>query len=259
MSQLAAQLRIMSKATGTNSSSYASNQHYYNASFLFDAAAAADIDNETAYNLGLNGLIELMKIDDRFSAFEHTLFSKPTGLSFDRHSQTPKQLRELDQSLVRFLRCLSPHFLMKPAHKCLEYLIRRFEIHLHETCIEGVIECILPYHETPLFVRMVQLLRVPDNSRWKFLLTGSRKERVALSRYENLSHAFLRIFSGLTQAYFLTLVKLWITGTYTSIHRACVPVHAYTHINIYTYTYYVRLYKHTHIYTQASSCREMCA
>jgi hypothetical protein len=52
MSQLAAQLRILNPATGSGSSSYASNQHYYNASFLFDASTAADIDNETTYNLG---------------------------------------------------------------------------------------------------------------------------------------------------------------------------------------------------------------
>jgi hypothetical protein len=119
---------------------------------------------------------------------------------------------KVDQSLTALLRLLSPFFLLKPTHKVFEFLIRRFHIHEHNTDI--VMECILPYHETNYFARMLQLtkcapflithfaflsiisflganipislqfdssLRLPVNSRWEFL-AASQKASAPLAR-----------------------------------------------------------------------------
>ena len=46
------------------------------ASFLFTAREAADQDLETIYSIAYNGIMELVILDEKFSAFEKTLFSE---------------------------------------------------------------------------------------------------------------------------------------------------------------------------------------
>ena len=58
----------------------------------------------------------------------------------------------------RFLAPTLAFFLLKPAGKVLEWLIRRFRV--QEFNIDAVVACILPYHETKAFVKMVSLLKI---------------------------------------------------------------------------------------------------
>ena len=59
-----------------------------------------------------------------------------------------------------FERCDAEHALnparerARAAHKALEFLIRRFEIHKYN--VAAVLGCILPYHSTRWSVRMVR-------------------------------------------------------------------------------------------------------
>lgn len=64
---------------------------------------------------------------------------------------------KLDLAIASFLRLLSPFFLLKPAHKIIEFFIRRYQI--HEYNVNDVVECVLPYHETNYFARMIQLTK----------------------------------------------------------------------------------------------------
>lgn len=48
--------------------------------------------------------------------------------------------------------------MLKPAGKALEWLIRRFRI--NEYNVDAVMQAILPYHETALFVTMVSILQI---------------------------------------------------------------------------------------------------
>ncbi|KAL6058638.1 snoRNA-binding rRNA-processing protein utp10 [Balamuthia mandrillaris] len=139
-------------------------------SLLFDKKKAEELDNETIFNLGVNGLLELCRLDDSFSRFEKTLFSNTTK-NFARELQTEQVNKKLDTSLAAFLRLLSPYFLLKPAHKALEWLLRRYRINEHN--VTAIMECILPYHETNMFVRMVQLLNLSEE--WLFLLSVKQK------------------------------------------------------------------------------------
>ena len=101
----------------------------------------------------------------RARRFENSLFG-PSADNFVRGLQTAEANAKLDRTLGAFLRLLSPHFLQSAAHKALEFLIRRFEIHKYN--VTAVLGCILPYHSTRWFVRMVQLLRL-DETCWRWL------------------------------------------------------------------------------------------
>lgn len=155
-------------------------------SLLFDGKHAADIEVDTIYALGVNGLEELTSLEPNFAEFESSLFSESCK-SFERTVQTKDVLQELDATIARFLRQLSPFLLLKPAHKCLELLIRVYRI---QSCnVNHVLECILPYYETNLFARMVQLLHLQSHSNpsWQWL-KPIQKEGTPLSRATLVQH-----------------------------------------------------------------------
>ena len=154
-------------------------------SLLFDAKEAADIDNDTVFSIGLNGLDELKVIEPAFSTFDNSLFCD-TSKSLERSLQTKEVNEKLDKHISKFLQYLSPYFLLKPAHKVLEWLIRRFQIHVFN--VDSLVTCILPYHETNLFARVVQLLSIKDpSSKWNWL-RPIQKAGVPLSKTAFLQH-----------------------------------------------------------------------
>ncbi|KAJ3161658.1 HEAT repeat-containing protein 1 [Geranomyces michiganensis] len=148
------------------------------ASLLFNAKQAADIDIDTLFAIGRTALADLATHNEAFVDFEQTLFSE-SFKSLDRTLQTKEDNAKLDQSIARFLRLLSPHFLLQSCFKALEWLLRRFRI--NEFNIDLVMECVLPYHETKQFVQVVGVLAFPDASHWQFL-RGVQKTKVPLDR-----------------------------------------------------------------------------
>ena len=154
-------------------------------SLLFDSKEAADVDNETVYSIGLNGLEELKVIEPAFSTFDNSLFGD-TSKSLERALQSKDVNEKLDKHISKFLQYLSPYFLLKPAHKVLEWLIRRFQIHVYN--VDSLVTCILPYHETNLFARVLQLLSIKDSSsKWNWL-RPIQKAGVPLSKTAFLQH-----------------------------------------------------------------------
>jgi len=83
-----------------------------------------------------------------------------------RGLQTAEATAKIDRTIGSFLQLLSPHFLHGAAHKALEFLIRRFDIHKYN--VDAVLACALPYHGTRWFVRLVQLLRLKETC-WGWL------------------------------------------------------------------------------------------
>lgn len=77
--------------------------------------------------------------------------------------------------IKRFLGVLSPYFLHSNTFKVLEYFIRHFRyillliIRVHEYDVDHVMSCIIAYHETRQFVKVVSILIISDNSQWAFL------------------------------------------------------------------------------------------
>ena len=60
------------------------------------------------------------------------------------------------------MRLLSGRFATAAAARCLEYLIRRFKIHVYN--VEAAVTCALPYHATAEFVKLVQLANLENTS-----------------------------------------------------------------------------------------------
>jgi len=56
--------------------------------------------------------------------YEKTLFNE-SATSIQRLTQTAEANRKIDERIRLFLIHLSPYFLLRPAHKCLEWLIFR--------------------------------------------------------------------------------------------------------------------------------------
>ena len=162
-------------------------------SFLFESREAGDVDTETIFHLATNGLEELVSIDKTFTAFQDTLFSE-TFKSFERTHVTEEEAEKLDHELERFLFLVSPYFLLKPSHKCLEWLVRVFRINSFN--VDHVMQCILPYYQTNLFVRMLQLLPLKSHtSPWHWLRplqkSGTPLSQQAIINHCIADHAFL--------------------------------------------------------------------
>ncbi|KAM5235768.1 HEAT repeat-containing protein 1 [Ctenodactylus gundi] len=157
------------------------------ASLLFDPKEAATIDRETAFAIGCTGLEELLGIDPAFEQFEAPLFSQ-LAKTLERSVQTKAVNKQLDENISLFLTHLSPYFLLKPAQKCLEWLIHRFHIHLYNQ--DSLIACVLPYHETRMFVRVVQLLKINNPKHKWFWLLPVKQSGAPLARGTLITHCY---------------------------------------------------------------------
>uniref|UniRef100_A0A1X7T4B7 HEAT repeat-containing protein 1 n=1 Tax=Amphimedon queenslandica TaxID=400682 RepID=A0A1X7T4B7_AMPQE len=134
-------------------------------SFLFTGKDAGTLGLDSIYWLGLNGLEELISIDPSFNKYTDTLFSEASR-DFERSILTQEAVKKVEESISRFLRLLSPYFIifmLCPAHKCLEFTNAT------------LMECVLPYYKTNLFAHVVQILRLDDHaSFWSWLSPISR-------------------------------------------------------------------------------------
>ncbi|KAJ1921530.1 snoRNA-binding rRNA-processing protein utp10 [Mycoemilia scoparia] len=150
-------------------------------SFLFDPRQAANLDLQTIFDIGQDGLSELCKMNSRFSFYSKTLFSEAVK-SMDRILQTKKENDILDASIQSFLRELAPYFQTKSAGKALEWLIRRFRI--NEFNVRDTVAAFIPYHETKAFLSLLTVLHFSpaDMKTFKFLAT-QRKSRQLLDRH----------------------------------------------------------------------------
>ncbi|KAJ2860009.1 snoRNA-binding rRNA-processing protein utp10 [Coemansia aciculifera] len=176
-SSLASQLykmRTLDRAMGNE------RAHNVKASFLFDGRQAADLDTQTIFDIGRDGLYELRQVNQRFDVYAETLFSESIK-DMDRVLQTKEENAKLDESIRSFLFQLAPHFLTKPAGKTIEWLVRRFRI--HEFNARDVLAAIMPYHETKAFLTMLTIItfETADMDLFGFLV-AQRKSRRLLDR-----------------------------------------------------------------------------
>ncbi|KAM6951021.1 HEAT repeat-containing protein 1 [Aplochiton taeniatus] len=157
------------------------------ASLLFDPKDAASMDRSTFYALGCTGLDELLGIEPAFAEFNDTLFSQ-ASVGLERSVQSKELNEKLDRGISLFLTRLSPYFLLKPAQKCIEWLLHRFHIHLYN--VDSLLACVLPYHETKVFVRVIQLFQIKDSTnKWNWL-HGLQKPGVPLARGTLITHCY---------------------------------------------------------------------
>lgn len=83
--------------------------------------------NLVLFDTGINGLQELQLIDPVFVKFENNLFHD-SSITLERMVQAKDVNEQLNRNISEFLTRLSPYFLLKPAHKTLEWLIHRYSM-----------------------------------------------------------------------------------------------------------------------------------
>lgn len=136
-------------------------------SLLFNPKEAAQKDREVFYEIGISGLNELITLYEGFRFYEETLFG-PASKDFERAVQTKEVNENLDNAIEKFLKQLSPYLLLQSAHRALEWLVNRY--HIHEYNQKAIMALILPYHETKIFTRFIQLMDLKHSSnRWHWL------------------------------------------------------------------------------------------
>lgn len=165
-------------------------------SILFTLKEAATKSRETIYEIGISGLLELIEVNPAFEEFQATLFEL-TAKDVQRAVESKEVNALLDKNIKRFMFHLSPYFMIPASHKCLEWLIRRFNINLYNK--DEFLMLILPYHQTNMFVRCVQSMKFDDpTNKWDFL-AAVKKSSAPLSKYALWNH-------GATQPSFLAFV-----------------------------------------------------
>ncbi|KAJ2723879.1 snoRNA-binding rRNA-processing protein utp10 [Coemansia sp. Benny D115] len=149
-------------------------------SFLFEPRQAADMDMQTIFDIGRDGINDLIKVNKAFGSYSSTLFSEAVK-DMDRVLQTKSENEKLDESIRSFLFLLAPHFLTRPAGKALEWLIRRFRI--QEFNAKDILAALMPYHETKAFLTMLTIISfsTEDMSVFGFMVS-QRKARRLLDR-----------------------------------------------------------------------------
>ncbi|KAL1459635.1 hypothetical protein WDU94_011599 [Cyamophila willieti] len=136
-------------------------------SFMFDADKAASITRATFYEIGKNGLNELIALDGEFQKFSDTLFNETT-LYFQRTVETKEVNEDIDVQIKNLLYHLIPYFSIRPAHCVLEWLIVRYNVHTFN--IDDFLFFLLPYYHTKLFARALQVVDIKTHfNRWSWL------------------------------------------------------------------------------------------
>ncbi|KYN05530.1 HEAT repeat-containing protein 1 [Cyphomyrmex costatus] len=142
-------------------------------SLLFDSKEAANLDRDTVLNIGQSGLEELQKLSSVFDEFQATLFAQ-SSVNFERAVQNATLNKQLDMEVAKFLLFSTPYFLLNACHKALEWLVFRYHIHHYNR--EQFILLILPYHETRIFIRALQLVDLSDeNDKWHWLVPMQKR------------------------------------------------------------------------------------
>lgn len=169
-------------------------------SILFTTKEAATKSRDTIFEIGSIGLDELIELNPVLEEFRSTLFDS-TSKGVQRAVESKEVNALLNKNIKRFMHHLSPYFMLPASHKCLEWLIRRFNINLYNK--EELLMLILPYHQTNMFVRCIQIMKFDDpTNKWCFL-ADVKKSSTPLSKYALWNHgasqpAFLEFVGKLT-------------------------------------------------------------
>lgn len=157
-------------------------------SFLYDFFEAKTIDSDTHFSVALNGLDNLILLDPYIETYKNTIFHE-SSKQFDRGVKSNEVNEKINQVLEEFLfRVVSKYFQLSDTHKALEWLIYRYKVNEYNP--DALIGSVLPYHETRLFVRLLQTCSVvknPQNNRW-YWLKSIQENGVPLSKSFLLDH-----------------------------------------------------------------------
>ncbi|EHK16683.1 uncharacterized protein TRIVIDRAFT_41047 [Trichoderma virens Gv29-8] len=162
---LAAQLAQVA-ANSKSSLDIKAQRAAHSKSLIWEPRVAAAQSYQTLYATCHQGFEELCQLDGRFTAFQSTLFSEESQ-DQDRNQLTITENEELDRHIEAFLRLVGSRLRLMPAIKAVEWLIRRFNIHVENTSM--LLMTFLPYHSITAFATLLSILPPKIPSQFRFL------------------------------------------------------------------------------------------
>ncbi len=165
-STFATQLRSIA-ANANNELDLRARRDAHAESLIFDRPVAAKQDWDTIYLICVDGFQELCLLDSRLREFEQNLYS-PQAKDQDREQLSKTQNEALGVVVERCLALLGSKVVLRPGVRAVEWLIRRFRVHVYNT--SALLATFLPYHETLVFRSVLSI--IPANkivNEWKFL------------------------------------------------------------------------------------------
>lgn len=140
----------------------------YKPSFLYDKKEAAAIDFDTHLRVATKGFKRLMKLHPDLEKYQY-LFDKQCH-EIDRTVLQQDENEQLSESIRKFMHnSIVPYFMLNDCHETLEFLLYKYQIHSYQ--VNDFLCAILPYHETRLFARALQVidLESADSQLWGWL------------------------------------------------------------------------------------------
>lgn len=138
----------------------------YRASFLYDRKEAAAVDEDTHLRIAIRGFKKLARLYPELEEYLD-LFSEQSK-SIERSVLLKEENDRLSQRLVKFINnTVVPFFMLNHCHEIFEYLIYKYQVHRYE--VNDVLCALLPYHETRLFARALQVIEDLDTNLWSWL------------------------------------------------------------------------------------------
>eukprot|EP00934_Nitzschia_sp_Nitz4_P001436 Nitzschia sp. Nitz4//scaffold231_size31564//6377//13062//NITZ4_007939-RA/size31564-augustus-gene-0.27-mRNA-1//-1//CDS//3329543290//1436//frame0 len=177
--------------------------HLFKASILLeDAKAAAKVPLSTVQENCVLALRELEELDPAFSPYISQLCQNAT----ERGMQTKEENSKIDSAIQELLYRLAPRMNTSKSvtSSCLhvvEFLLRRYDLHLRPALVHTALLVLLPHHEQPFFLRFLQLVDLASLPIWIFLrpyaVPNARVGRDAISKQVSKNVALLRDLLGL--------------------------------------------------------------
>ena len=132
-------------------------------SILFAPEEAAKLTPEVVLEIAKTGVESIAEIDQRILKFKESLFG-PETLRLERNLLKPEENEKLSGLIRECLGVLSPHLLLRPAQKCLEWLLCQF--YISEVQADELLYALFPYHDTNLFTKLSVQVRLPLHFRF---------------------------------------------------------------------------------------------
>ncbi len=166
-------------------------------SLIFTGEYAASIDKATVFHLAETGLSELIQTNASFQNYRNSLFGVDSH-HLERTVAGSDVNKELDEVIEEFLVLLTPYVQRNGALKALEWLIQSFQIQKFN--VDQFLFAFLPFHETKLFIRVVQVVDPrAETHAWHWLQDMQRADHIVTKgQLHKYFHRHLSMLASLT-------------------------------------------------------------
>jgi U3 small nucleolar RNA-associated protein 10 len=124
-------------------------------SLLFEPREAASQSFDTLFQICGEGFDDLCALDGRYRGFATNLFA-PSSVEVERETLNKKENDDLNKIVDQFMGLICGRLLLRPALKCVEWLIRRWKALEHN--VETLLLAFLPYHGHDVFPTLMSIL-----------------------------------------------------------------------------------------------------